>query len=1026
MPRGMLLPLGFLLSALSLAQQLPIRTYTVADGLAEGRVNRIVADSRGYVWIATSGGLSRFDGYRMKTYGVEDGLPHWAVNTLLETPSGAYLIGCRKGLCRLENHGTQAFTPYPLENQASSIEALLMEPDGRILVGTSTGLFETNGGLSFRRLPVNEIVGTHIVALARDREGNLWISSDRALGILGSEGDLAIFDRRAIFGRAAAMVEQPLGRMWVATTAGLVLFTRPDGGKWRLDRIFNTADGLMGGDVLAMETDSEGRLWLGTSEGISRFDPQGPLPPHFENFGRAQGLSGRRITALARDAAGNMWAGIENAGVMRIAREGFVTYGEGDGLAAERISQVLEDRAGELLALTNGASSRYVGIFDGRRFRSFILPPAARIGWGVQQILLQASSGEWWLASGDGLLRFPPMRAADLASARPIRYTHDDVIRIFEDSLGGIWASALSYPGEELIRCPPGGVGCGDHVALAYPGNELMRWDPRSHALSWFCADGTVAEQPCEFGDLVSALAEDPSHNVWMGLSAGGLLRYAAGRFTRFGEAEGVPPGTIRSLFADHRGRLWIGAGGGLALVAEPAAPHPHFDVYNKSRGLGSNSIVCMVEDAMGLLYLGTARGVDRLDPETGHVRHFSSLEGVPSGGFTSAIRDRSGALWFSSYSGLSRLIPEPSRAPGSLNVLITGLQAGGEDRAISQLGESRIAGLRLSPSRNRMQVEFVAPGEESGEDLRYKFRLTGADASWTEPRAQHAVDYRNLAAGSYQFLVKEVDPEGHESSNPAEVSFTVLPPVWQRWWFELCLFCAAIALAYGLHAYRLKHILAMERMRTAIATDLHDDIGSSLAQIAVLSEVAQVHAAASEAPNGRPMARIGNLARELTDSINDIVWSIRSGDESLESLTRRMREFVAEYLQPAGIDFSWSASSPPPGLRLTLNSRRQIFLVYKECMHNILKHSGCRNVFITFEVSEREVVMIIADDGKGLDACQDTRSTAPRAGNGLTNMRRRAQSLGGSVEFGSRPGGGCQITVRLPVRKRAFRGAVL
>ena len=300
MPRGMLLPLGFLLSALSLAQQLPIRTYTVADGLAEGRVNRIVADSRGYVWIATSGGLSRFDGYRMKTYGVEDGLPHWAVHTILETHSGAYLIGCQKGLCRLENRGKRAFTPYPLENQASSIEALLMEPDGRILVGTSTGLFETNGGLSFRRLPVNEFVGTQVVALARDHEGNVWISSERALGILGSEGDLAIFDRRALPGRAEAMVEQPPGRMWVMTTVGLVLFTRPDGGKWRLDRIFTTADGLAGGDLLAIETDSAGRLWLGTSDGISRFDPRSPLPPHFENFGRAQGLSGRRITALAR------------------------------------------------------------------------------------------------------------------------------------------------------------------------------------------------------------------------------------------------------------------------------------------------------------------------------------------------------------------------------------------------------------------------------------------------------------------------------------------------------------------------------------------------------------------------------------------------------------------------------------------------------------------------------------------------------------------------------------------------------
>ena len=114
MPRGSLLTLTFLLRAVLSGQQLPIRTYTVADGLAEDRVNGIVADTRGYIWIATSGGLTRFDGYRMKTYGVEDGLPHHTVTSLLETPSGAYLIGTLRGLCRLENHGTQPFTAYPL------------------------------------------------------------------------------------------------------------------------------------------------------------------------------------------------------------------------------------------------------------------------------------------------------------------------------------------------------------------------------------------------------------------------------------------------------------------------------------------------------------------------------------------------------------------------------------------------------------------------------------------------------------------------------------------------------------------------------------------------------------------------------------------------------------------------------------------------------------------------------------------------------------------------------------------------
>jgi ligand-binding sensor domain-containing protein len=322
----------------------------------------------------------------MKTYGVEDGLPYRTVNALLEMPSGAYLVGALHGLCRLENHGSQPFTAYPLEGQAPSVEAFLMEPSGRVLAASLNGLFEVNSDMSVRRLPLDHAAGNRIAALARDRDGNLWISTETALEILGPHGPLAIFQpgrgMPAEVGHAADMLEQPSGRMWVATNVGLALFVHPNGGPWRFNRMFTRADGLAGNDVLAIETDSEGRIWLGTSEGISQFAPNGPLPPRFENLGMAQGLSARRITALARDPAGNMWAGTDNSGVMRIARQGFVTFREAEGLKSERISQVLEDRGGELLAVTQiGAVPRSVGIFDGARFRSFIPPAFSRLGW---------------------------------------------------------------------------------------------------------------------------------------------------------------------------------------------------------------------------------------------------------------------------------------------------------------------------------------------------------------------------------------------------------------------------------------------------------------------------------------------------------------------------------------------------------------------------------------------------------------------------------------------------------------------
>jgi signal transduction histidine kinase/streptogramin lyase len=797
-----------------------------------------------------------------------------------------------------------------------------------------------------------------------------------------------------------ALLSDSKGRMWAAVRGGLALITRRVAGNWSLQRVYREASGLVNGDVKALHEASDGTLWVGTAMGISRLKLNASDPSVFENITRAQGLSDQQIDAIAEDPAGNIWAGTEGAGVMRIARLGFTTYREADGLDTDRAMSVFEDRAGELLAVTvsGGGSRRSVDIFDGAQFRS-VAPKVfgEHASWGWNQILLQSRTGEWWAATRQGLCRFGPMRAAQLDARSPrVCYSRDsEVFRVFEDSKGGIWASAQSKAGD-----------------------RLMRWDPDTNKIVDF-QPPKIPGRPSI--DLVSAFAEDRQGNIWMGLYQGGLYRYNGRDFQRFQPSDGVPSGAVLSLLSGQEGRLWIGSNhGGLGRVEDPGNMNPRMEIYNTDRGIASNTIHCLVEDLRGRIYAGTAKGVDRLDPKNSHIRHFSSADGLARGEFKSAVRDRSGSLWFATTQGLSRLTTTEERPPAVPRIFITDLQVGGAPYPVSQLGEARVSALELKPSQNQLRVEFVGVDYEPGQIVRYSYKLEGADSGWSPPRNQQTVNYAAVAAGKYRFLVKAVTSDGLESAAPAEIDFTVLPPVWKRWWFESLAMGLGIALVFAAHRYRVTQMVSLERIRTAIATDLHDDIGASLSQIAILSEVARVGAGSPVQP-GEPLERIASLARELVDSMGDIVWSIRSEPHGMDSLIRRMREFALDLLASQGFGFELRTPQTGEDVQLSLQARRQLFLIFKECIHNAARHSQCTMVMAELKVLDRELVLTVQDNGRGLNP--GDRPTGWNGGTGIPSMRKRAESLGGRVQMTSIPGRGCSVSIHLPARRGTLKG---
>jgi ligand-binding sensor domain-containing protein len=469
-------------------------------------------------------------------------------------------------------------------------------------------LFEWTDPSSFRRREFPGIDPVIISEIREDAAGNLWIGTTNAgIYVYGTQANGAarilqsISQANGLPGKwVNALLFDSKGRLWAALRGGLAMIGKEAQGRWSVQQVYSKNSALIGTDVTALHEGSDGSLWVGTASGISKLSWGNSSVPAIENLTRSQGLSDQQVPAVAEDQAGNIWAGTEGAGVMRIDRVGFVTYREQDGLASDRAFSVFEDRVGELLAVTSGTGNRAfhsVDIFDGGRFHS-VTPQGFTENptWGWDQLLLQSRSGEWWGATSRGLCRYGATKAAGLDHGQPRAcYGSDTVFRIFEDSKGGIWASAQSQEG-----------------------NPLVRWDPRTDQVFAFPSP-RFAGGPTE--DLVSAFAEDRQGNVWMGLFNGGLYRYDGHGFRYFRKSDGLPGGAIYALRADERG-MWVGSNGaGLGRIENTEDQHPRIEIYDTSRGMSSNSILCMTGDTHRL----NAAAVIRNDqPTFSNPRNFT------------------------------------------------------------------------------------------------------------------------------------------------------------------------------------------------------------------------------------------------------------------------------------------------------------------------------------------------------------------------------------------------------------------
>jgi ligand-binding sensor domain-containing protein/signal transduction histidine kinase len=984
----------------SAADELPftVQCWQVQHGLPENQVTCLTQTRDGYLWVGTQDGLARFDGVRFVNFGLRDGLHDTWITALLQDREGSLWVGTHEGglSCwrggQCQNYDLKAGLPSLAINQ------LAEDSEGRLWVSTWGGLALRQGDRFVRPelagLP-DHLRSRGVTVLRCGRDGRLWFSipGDTLWQMQGGKCSPAIEASSPAAARQSrnSIWEDRAGRLWLGA-GGNQLLCR-DGTNWTE---FHIQPGPGYRALGCLAEDANGTIWAGSAlDGLYCVRSN-----RLEHFTTTDGLSENSIACLLADREGNLWVGTGD-GLNRLTRKTVHAFGSNEGLTRAKVRGVAEVSPGELWVGTMGG-----GLFrwQGDRFTSV----EGGKNFGYVNALLMARDGSCWVASGNGLHRFVDGQAERHPDWLD-QFRNKSGLALCEDREEGVWVGTDN----ELWRVRRGQLELQTNVLL----------------------DGRIA-----------ALAQAPDGTIWVGTSR--ELREVRGGTSRvFRQRDGMGSHQVLALHFDAQGTLWIGtAGGGLSRLQ-----NGRFATLTSRQGLPGDTVSQIVADDNGTLWLGCNRGIVRLptsqfdEVASGKAeRLFPRVLGLAdgmlseecTGGYSPAgLHLKSGELCFSTLKGIVIFDPKQiSRESPPPPVLLEELLIDGKplrSGSTRERGAAEILGntLVVPPGDHRLEFHYTGLNFTAPERVQFRYQLEGLDHSRIEAEKERVATYNHVPPGSYRFRVLACNQNGIWSPEPAMLRVEARPFLWQRVWFTPALSVlgtALVGLSLGMAERRrqqrkrekLEALHAIERERARIAKDIHDDLGSTLAQIRLLSNFAQSPEGSVERVR-QDVQQIASKALDSTQALDEIVWAVDPQADTLESFVSYASAFASEHLALANVACRLDLPEAIPAIGLRADVRHNLFLALKEALTNVVKYAAATEARLKMSATDGTLSVTISDNGRGFDAGENPPAparAAARGRRGLANMQVRMAAIGGHCELQSAPGQGTTVSFRVRI----------
>jgi signal transduction histidine kinase/ligand-binding sensor domain-containing protein len=998
--------------------QVPYTRLTVEDGLSNNSVQCLLQDKNGIVWIGTNGGLNRYDGALFIQYNLlsQPSLSSSAITALIEDNDGNIWVGTDNGINILNPINNTIRQLLHRKNDPGSlppgpVKSIQKMKDGSIWVMSETWFAKYRQPDSFLPIAMDpSLVGLTRVftGIAEGEAGQAWISyldhpTRMVRKLKQPNGRDSIADLDAVWPDYSRVYTDADHTNWGISHTGVTRFSSDAQNyeRWLINKASANLPSLH--LPICYTTDANGIVWQGSQAiNLARFDLRQKTVTDYNWL--LQACKASMVYCLYSDRSNTIWIGTDNGIIKLSNRTSFFrnipfTLREKE-IKNVRCRRIIEDKYGVLYAgtenygllkLVPGAGGNYTtiplstyGAIDISSVpvngNMITVPSKGEYDIGYMYDMWYDNNNTIWL-SGFGLLKY------DIPSSTMVIYL------------------AGKEPEERAQSITQFSICYDDSLIWTGGQHNLFTFDMDKHSLLPFYDNkGNMPfhEIPCW------SLAKTGKW-IWAGTDKGLYKINSATKEVTRQDKHPALQLTINDIFVDKDNSLWISTAGGGILHYN--SDDEQVIQYTTRDGLSNNTVCGTLADDDNNLWISTYAGLNYLNRQTSQFASFYSKDALNGDEFNrkAFARLRNGDLVFGGLNGYNIFNTKDAfidYKPASL--LLTSFSKTTADGVVMEtiFDAGKTSAITIDPGDKFISFTFTLTDMYDPASNRYSYKLEGLDNEWHYIGNQHTLSFMSLAPGKYTLRIKGFSAKYLVTKNELAISIKVNQVFYKTAWFIILVVLATAALVAGIVHYRIRHLQKLQVLRTRIASDLHDEVGSNLVRISMLADASK-----RESDDGKLSQQFGLIAgisRAAASTIRDVIWNIDARNDSMGDMINYMHEHIHNMLNPAGIEFSFQHADVNGDKKLHINFRQNVYLIFKEAINNIVKHSGADYVQVSLEQKRGLFTMMIKDNGKGMT--EKNLST----GQGLHNMKMRATRIGAAIEIIS--GEGVIVLLKAPV----------